>query len=133
MEPHRQKHRVAVSPPRRQAGMTALGMLILAGVFGVIGLGALKVTPLYLQNMRVSTVMDDLKAELDGKGTTAGNLRLYLNKRLYVEGIDIGPENVKITPVNGGYSLRIQHDNRARYIADTWLLVAFDKQIEIRR
>jgi len=133
MEPHRQQHRVATRSPRRQAGVTALGMLILVCVFGLIGLSALKITPLYLQNMRISTVMDDLKADMDGKGATAANLRLYLNQRLYVEGVDVGAEDVKITPAGNGYAVRIQYDNRTPFLGDAWFLVAFDRQIEIQR
>jgi len=143
MEPNRTKHRVVSgltagrssmpSLKSRQTGVTAIGLLILASVFGVLGLGGMKITPLYLQNMRLSTVMDDLKVEMDGKGSTAGNLRLYLNKRLYVEGVDVRPEDVKITPTGNGYVVKIEYDNRTPFLADIWLLVAFDKQVQIRR
>ena len=129
MESHRNEHRLR----SRQVGVTAIGLCILASVFGVLGLGVMKITPLYLQNMRLTTVLDDLKTEMDGKGTTAGNLRLYLNKRLYVEGIDVRPEDVKITPTGNGYNVAIEYDNRTPFIADVWLLVAFDKQVQVRR
>ena len=132
MESYRKKYRV-VNGPGHQAGVTAIGFCIFASVFGVIGLAAMKITPLYLQNMRLTTVMDDLKAEMDGKGTTAGNLRLYLQKRLYVEGIDVAPESVKIRPTGNGYNVAIEYDNRTPFVADVWLLVAFDKQVQIRR
>ena len=46
--------------------------------------------------------MDGLKAEMGSKGTTVGNLRLYLNKRVYLEGIDVSLEDVKITPTGVG-------------------------------
>ena len=137
MESHRKGHRVVngriLVGKKRQAGITAIGFCILASVFGIIGLGAMKITPLYLQNMRLTTVMDDLKTEMDGKGMTAGNLRLYLQKRLYVEGIDVSPESVKITPTGNGYNVAIEYDNRTPFVADVWLLVAFDKQVQIRR
>ena len=129
MESHRNEHRLR----SRQVGVTAIGLCILASVFGVLGLGVMKITPLYLQNMRLTTVLEDLKAEMDGKGSTAGNIRLYLNKRLYVEGVDVGPEDVKITPTGNGYNVAIEYDNRTPFIADVWLLVAFDKQVQIRR
>ena len=132
MESYRKKYRV-VNGQGHQAGVTAIGFCILASVFGVIGLEAMKITPLYLQNMRLTTVMDDLQAEMDGKGTTAGNLRLYLQKRLYVEGIDVAPESVKIRPTGNGYNVAIEYDNRTPFVADVWLLVAFDKQVQIRR
>ena len=132
MEPHRQRDRVRAR--RTQAGVTALGFLILASVFGVVGLGAIKLTPMYLQNMRLTRVLEDVKEELDGKGTTASNIRISLNKHFDIEGLrEVPPDSVKISQVRNGYSVRIQHDNRTPFIADIWFLVAFDKQVEIRR
>ena len=133
MEPHRRPYRLGKAGPRRQAGITALGFLILAIVLGSYGLAILKVTPLYLQGMRVKTVLADLKEELDGKGTTANSLRLNLSSRLYVEGIALEPEAVRVTPGTNGYSVRVQFDNQTRFVADLWFLIAVDEQIEIRR
>lgn len=134
MEPNRQRDRVAATTMKRQAGVTALGFLMLASVFGVVGLGGIKLTPMYLQNMRLSRVLEDVKAELDGKGTTASNIRISLNKHFDIEGLrDLPPDSVKISQARNGYSVRIQHDNRAPFIADVWLLVEFDEQVEIRR
>ena len=133
MEPYRRSYRINSTGRRRQAGITALGFMLLASVFGVVGLAALKITPLYLQSMRVKTVLSDLKTELDGTGTTAGSLRVNLTSRLYVEGIQPAPEAIRITPAGSGHNVRVQYDNRARYLADIWFLVAIDEQIEIQR
>jgi hypothetical protein len=118
---------------RRQAGITALGFLLLAIVFGAVGLAALKVTPLYVQGMRVKTVLSDLKTEMDGSGTTANSLRLNLSSRLYVEGIRLEPEAFKITTGTNGCNVRVQFDNRTRFVDDIYFLVAVDEQTEIRR
>jgi hypothetical protein len=40
---------------------------------------------------------------------------------------------LKITQSKNGYSLRIAYENRASYVADIYLVVAYDKQVEIRR
>ncbi len=133
MEPHRRSNRIGSPRLRRQAGITMLGVLLLATVFGTVGLAALKITPLYVQGMRVKTVLADLKEELDGTGTTAGSLRLNLDSRLYVEGIQLDPGAANITPGTNGYSVRVQYDNRSRFLADIWFLIAIDEQIEIRR
>lgn len=116
-----------------QQGITAIGMLILAAVFGTIGLGALKVTPLYLQNMRLGTVMDDVQAELSGTGATPATIRTALFKRLYIENVRLPQEAVKIVQSGSGYEVRIQHEARASFVSDIWLLVVFDKQISISR
>ncbi len=133
MEPRRRSYRINNPRHRHQAGITALAALMLATVFGLVGLAALKVTPLYVQGMRVRTVLEDLKEELDGRGTTANALRLELSSRLYVEGVTLSREDVKITPAPSGYNLRIQYDSRTQFIADIWFLVVIDEQIEIQR
>lgn len=119
--------------PHRQAGITAIGFLILAGLFGIVGYAALKLVPMYLQNMRLTTVLDDVRDELDGTGATPGQIRNAVGRRFDVEGISLPRENVKIEQASNGYQLRIEYDNRAPFLADIWFLVTFDKQVEIRR
>jgi hypothetical protein len=134
VEPNRQKHRLSGAATRRgQAGITAIGFLFVAGLVGVVGFGGLKLVPLYMQNMRLSTVLDDVRKEMEGKNVTAGQIRTALSRRFDVEGIQLPPESVKINQARNGYDVHIQHDNRTPYIADIWFLVTFDKQVEIRR
>jgi len=133
MEPNRYKHRVNVVLPRAQAGITALGFLILATLFGVVGLAGMKVTPMYIKNMRVSTILDDMQRELSAQGASAASLRTELIKRFSIEDIRLEPEQVKIAQSKEGFSLRVQFENRAPYVADIYLVVAYDKQVEIRR
>jgi hypothetical protein len=118
---------------RRQAGITAIGFLILAGLFGIVGYAALKLVPMYLQNMRLTTVLNGVRDELDGTGATAGTIRNAVARRFEVEGITVPRENVMIQQASNGYQLRIQYDNRTPFLADIWFLVTFDKQVEIRR
>ena len=133
MEPNRQGYSIGRGLPRRQAGITALGFLFLASVFGIVGFGGLKIAPLYMQKMRIQTVFEDLKSEYDGTGTTSGTLRRTLVQRLYIEGITIRPDDVLITPTKAGFNVGLKFDNRTSFIADIYFLVAVDEQIEIRR
>ena len=133
MEPHRRPYRIDNPRRRRQAGITALSGLLLATVFGVVGLAALKITPLYVQGIRVKTVLADLKEDLEGRGTSASNIRIDLNSRLYVEGISLRGDDLTITPGMNGYTVRVEYDNRSRFLANIWFLVLIDEQIEIRR
>lgn len=134
MEPHRQKHRVTqLGTRRRQAGITAIGFLFLAGVFGIVGFAGLKLVPMYMQNMRLARVLDDVRQELDGRNATAGQIRTALTRRFDVEGITLPAESVKINQSRNGYQVGIEYENKTPYIADIWFLVTFDKQIEIRR
>ena len=68
-----------------QRGMTALGFMIIAVVVGVILFAVLKITPMYLENIRIKAVLTDMKAEMDGKGVTANRVRLSMARRLDID------------------------------------------------
>lgn len=134
MESHRHGHRMTGSTTRHsQAGMTALGFLILAALVGVVGLAAMKVTPMYISNMRTTTILNDVKAELSGQAATPTSIRNELFRRFSVEDINLSNDEVKIAQSKNGYSVRVQYENRASYVADIYLLIAYDKQVEITR
>jgi hypothetical protein len=133
MESNRQEHRVNRVTRHRQRGITVLGFLILAVLFGAVGLAGIKITPMYINNMRLSRVMEDAAQELSGKGSNPGLIRQDIYNRLSIEDINLPTENLKITQSTNGYTVRVQVENRAAYVADVWLLVLFDKQVEIRR
>jgi hypothetical protein len=133
MEPNRQGHRMSGGLRHRQAGITALGFLILATLVGVVGLGAIKVVPMYIKNMRMNTILQSLQEELNGQSPSPTTIRVALAKRFAVEDINMDVDKIKITPSKDGYSLRVTYENRAPYVADVYLVVAYDKQVEIRR
>ena len=116
-----------------QAGMTALGFLILATLVGVVGLGVLKITPMYIKNMRMTAILNDIQEEMSGQSATPMSIRTALARRFSIEDINLDTDALKIVQSKEGYSLRVAYEERAPYVADVYLLVAFDKQIEIRR
>ena len=118
---------------RTQAGVTVLGFLILASLFGVVGLAAMKVVPMYIKNMRMDTILSEIQKELNGQGANPSTIRYALAKRFSVEDIRMDNDNIQIQQSKEGYSLRIAYENRAPYVADIYLVVAYDKQVEIRR
>ena len=133
MESHRQRYRMTTPPRHAQAGITALGFLILAALVGVVGLGVLKVVPMYIKNMRMSTILDDVQRDLSGNGPTPQSIRNELFRRFSVEDIRLDTDSMKIAQSKTCYSLRVQYEERASYVADIYLVVAYDKQVEIAR
>jgi len=133
MESHRQRHRMTGATRHSQAGITALGFLILAMLVGVVGFAVMKVTPMYIKNMRMSTVLEDVKRDLSGQAPTPASIRNELARRFSIEDLNLDIEAMKITQSKTGYTLRVQYDERASYIANMYLLVAYDKQVEITR
>jgi hypothetical protein len=116
-----------------QAGITALGFLILATLVGVVGLAVIKVTPMYIKNMRMDSILSDVEREQSGQTASPQTIRNELARRFSVEDINMDIDALKITPSKNGYTLRMQYEQRASYIAGIYLVLAYDKQVEIRR
>jgi hypothetical protein len=124
---------MSVATRRGQAGITVLGFLILAMLVGVVGLAVIKVTPMYLKHMRMDQVLSDIEQELSGQGPTPSSIRNELSKRFSVEDITMEVNAPKITQSKNGYTLHVQYEERAQYVADVYLVLVYDKQVEIRR
>jgi Domain of unknown function (DUF4845) len=133
MESHRQRHRMMGSTRHSQAGVTALGLLILGLLVGVVGLAVMKVTPMYIKKMRMTTILNDVRQELSGEAATPQAIRNELTRRFIIEDVRLDSEALKITQSKTGYSLRVQYEERASYVADIYLVLAYDRQVEIAR
>jgi len=133
MESHRQGRRLVTAPRSRQRGITFLGLLILAVLVGVVGLAGIKLVPMYIMDMKLGKALDGLSEELNGKEVNAQNIQYALYKKFSVEDIELPKESIKVAPSKNGFSVRIQWENRAPYLGDVWLLIVFDKTVEIRK
>lgn len=114
--------------------MTLIGMVLLAIVFGTIGLAILKVVPMYMQKMRVGTVLEDLQEELAVGGNSANGIKLALDSRFYVE--NLGPltrDELDITPTSSGFTVSINREVREPFLGDLFFVVVVDEEIEISR
>ena len=65
----------------RQQGMTAIGMLVLAAIVFLIGYAALRLTPIYLEHMKVLQILNDVKIELDGQEASVARVRASIGNR----------------------------------------------------
>jgi hypothetical protein len=90
------------------------------------------VTPFYINNMRMTTILEDVQRDLSGNAPTPQSIRYELARRFSVEDVKIDEDSLKITQSKNGYTLRVQYDGRASYIANMYLVVAYDKQVETR-
>ncbi len=120
----------------RQQGMTAIGMLILAAILLLVGYAGLRLTPIYLEHMKVLQILNDVKVELDGQEASLARLRASIGNRLNIEsvmGLNVKDFKITKTSVGGGYVVRAKYDRRAHYVANIYLLAEFDDTVEIFR
>lgn len=134
MESYRQRRRLIPVARNRQRGITFIGLVILALLVGVVGFAAMKVTPMYINNMRLARVLESTASELNQTGgATNQSIQYALAKRFSIEDVNLPKDAIKIAPSKNGWTVQIQYENRAPYIADIWLVVVFNKSVEIKK
>ncbi|MDX1506779.1 MAG: DUF4845 domain-containing protein [Woeseiaceae bacterium] len=119
---------------KRQQGMTTLGMIILAVFVGLFAFAFIRLTPVYLNYMKVAGVVEGVRGEFDGKGPTAASLKSSISRRFDVESVGIiTARDVSVTAVDGGFEVRATYDHTAPFIANISFTVHFDKTVLVRR
>jgi len=119
---------------RRQVGATTLGFIILAIFVGLFAFGAIRLTPVYLNYMKVVGVVDGVFDEFDGQRATRAVIRSSISRRFDVESVSvITARDVTVTAVDGGFEVKAQYDHTSPFIANVSFTVHFDKTRLVRR
>jgi hypothetical protein len=133
MESHRQGRRLVTAQRARQRGITFIGLLILALLVGIVALAGIKLVPMYLMDLKLSKALGGISEDLAGKEVTPQSIQYALSKRFSVDDVNLPRDNIKVAPSKNGFSVRIQYENRAPYLGDVWLMIVFDKTVEIKK
>ena len=123
-------------PPftRRQAGMTTLGIAILVGFVGIFVFAGMRLMPIYLNFMKVSSVVSGVQKEFDGTNATRTSIRKSIASRFDIESVgEIIAKDVKVSKVGGGHEVIATYSHKAPFIANISFVVDFDKRALIRR
>ena len=119
---------------RRQAGMTTLGLIILVTFLGLFAFAGLRLTPVYLNYMKVAGVVNGVLEEFDGTGASRSTIRSSLARRFDIDSVGvIEASDVKVTKVDGGHEVAAVYSHKTPFIANVSFVVDFDKRVLIRR
>lgn len=116
-----------------QRGMTTLGMLILVAFVGLFVFAGIRLVPVYLEHMKIVSVLDGVKAEYEGQGPTRQDLMRSLSRRFDIESINvISEKDLKVKKIADGYTIEATYENRTPFIANISFTVNFSKTVEVR-
>ena len=119
----------------KQQGMTFLGFLVIAVLAGMLVFAGLRLTPVYLEYMKIVSVLDGAKKEFEGTGVELATLRRYIQRRFDVEAVTI----IRVQDMHlskrgsGGYILRVNYAHKAPYIANIKFVVDLQQTVELVR
>jgi hypothetical protein len=119
---------------KQQQGMTTLGLIILVSFVSIFAFAFLRLTPVYLNYLKIVGVIDGVHEEFDGAGATAAQIKTSVRRRFDIESVgQIEARDVKMEAVDGGYKISAIYDHTAPFIANVYFTVKFDKSVIIRR
>lgn len=117
----------------RQKGITFIGFALIAAMIGLIGFAGLKLTPVYLENMKIKRILNDVKSELDGQGPTPQRIRVAIDKRINIEMVyGLKGRDFEIEKSANGFTVAARYERAETFLANVSLLVTFDDEVEIR-
>jgi hypothetical protein len=118
----------------REDGMTALGIMILVVFIGLFAFGGLRLTPIYLNYMKVVGVVDGAFEEFDSQNPSRSAIRRSIQRRFDVESVSIiTARDVKVTADSGGFLVEAVYDHTVPFIGNIYFTAKFDKRATIRR
>jgi hypothetical protein len=118
----------------RQAGITAVGFLILAAFVGLFAFAAIRLTPVYLNYMKVAGVLEGVYKEFDSQNPSRSAIVTSIRRRFDVESVSvISSRDIKVVNEGGGFKLQAVYDHTTPFIANVSFTVHFDKRVLVRR
>jgi len=119
--------------PHSQRGVTFIGWLFLLAPLAIVFYAGIRLTPLYLNYMRVASSLSRLVDEhKDGQPTSVQVLRDSLWKHFDIEGIEHpDPKEIDIHRDGTGWVAIADYEDRVPVFGNVSLLVEFHKEAQI--
>jgi len=122
------------SMARHQAGITTVGFIVLGCFIALVAFAGLRLTPIYLNYMKVVGVVDGVREEFDGQNASRAAIVRSLSRRFDVESVTvINYRDITVTAVDGGFEVAAVYDHTSPFIANISFTVHFDKSVVVRR
>ncbi len=118
----------------REAGMTAVGVMVLVVFVGLFAFATIRLTPVYLNYMKVAGVLNGVFEEFDSQNPTNAAIRTSISRRFGVESVSvISYRDIKVTADSGGFLVEADYDHTTPFIGNVHFTVSFQKEVLVRR
>ena len=116
----------------RQVGVTAIGWLFLLTPLAIVIYAGIRLTPVYLNYMKVAKALDQAGSELKAGGANPQAIRTSIDKHFEIDMVDYPTtKDMKITKDGASWVVESQYDDDAPLFANLSLHVTFDKKVKI--
>ncbi len=120
----------------RQTGITFLGLLVLIVVLGTWVYAAVRITPMYLNYMKVAGTLEKVRDEFNSNpNTTEQMIRLSLSRHFDIEMVNedvFTYHDVTIKKQGDAFLVTASYEDTAPFVANISFLATFNKSVEIQ-
>lgn len=115
---------------RTQKGITFIGWLVLLVPVAIIGYAAIRLTPVYLNYMKVAKALDRIAEENAGQEQiNAAAVRVALDKQFDIDAINYPPTSaIAVRKEGTDWVLAADYEDMVPMFAGISLVVKFDKR-----
>ncbi len=117
----------------RQRGITFLGLLVLILVVGTWVYAGIRLTPVYLEYMRIASTLEKVRDEYNSNpGTTDFMIRKAIERHFDIEMVNrIKPQDILIKRRGGVYDVTASYEATTPFLYNVQFLAEFEKTVEI--
>ena len=117
----------------RQRGMTFIGILLIIVVVGAWVYAGIRLTPKYLEYVRVASTLEKVKQEFESNpGSTEFLLRKAIERHFDIEMVTaIDSNNIEIKKEGDKFTLRANYEDTVPLVSNISFLLTFDKTVEV--
>lgn len=118
----------------RQTGITFLGWVVLLLPVAIVGYAAIRLTPVYLNSMKVGKTLKQTASEYQGDTVlNVAAVRASLDKRFDIEGINYPKvTDIAVTRAGTTWTLSANYEDEVPLFAGIKLVVHFDKSATVQ-
>jgi hypothetical protein len=117
----------------RQRGMTFIGILVLVVVVGSWVYAGIRLTPKYLEYMRIAATLEKVRDEFDANpGSTEFMLRKAIERHFDIEMVEvISANDIEISKDGGAFNMRASYEDTVPLAGNVSFLLDFDKSVVV--
>jgi hypothetical protein len=116
----------------KQAGITFIGWLLLLTPLAVVFYVCVRLTPVYLNYMKVAHSLESLKSEYTAENANVAELSKSLQKQFDVQSVDYPTvKDITIKRDGKGWLIEASYDDQAPLFSNISIQIAFDKVVEL--
>jgi hypothetical protein len=120
----------------RQTGITFLGLLVLIVVLGTWVYAAIRITPMYLNYMKVAGTLEKVRDEFNSNPSTSESMiRRSISRHFEIEMVDenvFTDRDVTIKKQGDAFLVTASYEDTAPFVANISFLATFNKSVEIQ-